>query len=70
MDKQEHGKVKYHYYYHCESDSLWKSNLDLEEEGNPDGCTEPIDKQRALELKKQLGLKRIPKYINRKLISE
>jgi len=59
--------MKY-YYYHGESDSLWSSNLDYDHEGNPDGCTDSITKERALQLQKQLGWSEIPNYINRKLI--
>jgi hypothetical protein len=33
------------YYYHAESGSLWESYNDFEEEGNPDGCTEQIEKE-------------------------
>jgi len=39
-----------YYYYHAESDALWSSHKDFEEEGNPDGCTEPIDRERYINL--------------------
>lgn len=53
-------KIPYHYYYHGESDSLWGSFLDFDETGDPDGCTEPISKERAFKLKKELGMDYIP----------
>jgi len=55
-------KNKIFYYYHGESDSLWSSDRDFNEEGNPDGCTEPIDEERAFELMKELDLTEIPHY--------
>jgi hypothetical protein len=51
-----------YFYYHAESDSLWSSDRNFEEEGNPDGCTEPISKKRALWLQKELGLEIIPHH--------
>jgi hypothetical protein len=58
--------MKY-YYYHAESDSLWSSNLDLEQEGNPDGCTEPINEEKAIEIMKRLKLKEIHHYNHKQL---
>lgn len=57
--------MKKYYYHHAESDTLWSSNLDCEEEGNPDGCTEPITFVRAMKLKREIGMDKIPHYINR-----
>jgi hypothetical protein len=54
-------EVKY-YYYHPESDSLWSSNKDIEEEGDPDGCVEQISKERAIQLQRALKLKTIPHH--------
>lgn len=51
----EDNKNKLYYYYHAESDALWSSYKDMEEEGNPDGCTEPISHERAVKLAKEIG---------------
>lgn len=51
----EDNKNKLYYYYHAESDALWSSYKDIKEEGNPDGCTEPINHERAVKLAKEIG---------------
>lgn len=49
-----------YYYYHAESDSLFSTNKDYDDEPNPDGCVEQITRQRALELQAELKMKFIP----------
>lgn len=53
------SKILY-YYYHPESDSIWSSNHPVDKEPNPDGCVEPISKERAIKLQKELGIDIIP----------
>lgn len=36
---------KIYYYIHQESGSLWSSDQDYEEEGNPDGFVDPISEE-------------------------
>ena len=55
-------KEKVYYYYHPESDSIWSSNKDIEKEPNPDSCIEPISKERALQLQKELEINIIPHH--------
>lgn len=50
----EDNKEKLYYYYHAESDSLWSSYNDFEQEGNLDGCTESISQEMAMKLAKKL----------------
>jgi DNA polymerase III sliding clamp (beta) subunit (PCNA family) len=55
-------KMKYYYYYHAESDTLWSSNRDYEHEGNPDGCTEPITRTQALRIQEEQQIENIPHF--------
>jgi hypothetical protein len=56
------------YYFHAESGSLWCSNLSYEQEGNPDGCVEPITRKKAFNLAIELNKPFIPYYEDRKFI--
>jgi len=58
-------KNRKYYYVHQESGCVWSSDQDFDDEGNPDGCTEPVSYKNALRFQKEFKQETIPHQIHK-----